>query len=86
MSTSNLYSTAHAAPPVVRRVFVIDLARGLAVFFMIAVHTMWMFGSRHMQTATDFGHWLHLMGQGASAFLITMGFSFMVTPDRRLRV
>lgn len=70
--------------PARERVFVIDLARGLAVFFMIAVHTMWMFGSHQLQTETDFGQWLHLMGQGASAFLITMGFSFMVTPDRRL--
>lgn len=68
-----------------QRVFVIDLARGLAVLMMIGVHVMWMFGSSTMQTGTSLGHWLHLMGQGASAFLITMGFSFMVTPDRRLR-
>ena len=83
MSALILDPAAEAAPTG-RRVFAIDLARGLAVFFMIAVHTMWMFGSHQVQTGTDFGHWLHLMGQGASAFLITMGFSFMVTPDRRL--
>lgn len=68
-----------------QRVFVIDLVRGLAVLMMIGVHVMWMFGSVATQTDTDLGRWLHLMGQGASAFLISMGFSFMVTPDRRLR-
>ena len=68
-----------------RRVFVIDLARGLAVPMMIGVHVMWMFGGVAMQTGTGLGHWLHLMGQGASAFLVSMGFSFMVTPECRLR-
>lgn len=77
---------AFIGPGVARqRVFVIDLARGLAVLVMIGVHVMWMFGSTTMQTNTSLGHWLHLMGQGASAFLVTMGFSFMVMPDRRLR-
>ncbi|HXF06919.1 MAG TPA: heparan-alpha-glucosaminide N-acetyltransferase domain-containing protein [Candidatus Acidoferrales bacterium] len=83
---SNLYlePMIHEHTPAKPRVFIIDLARGLAVFFMIGVHTLWMLGSHHLQTETGFGHWVHLMGQGASAFLITMGFSFMVTPDRRL--
>jgi uncharacterized membrane protein len=84
MSASHLESMTRPRTPAKPRVFIIDLARGLAVFFMICVHTLWMLGSHQLQTETGFGHWVHLMGQGASAFLITMGFSFMVTPDRRL--
>ena len=84
MSASHLEPMTRPRTPPKSRVFIIDLARGLAVFFMICVHTLWMLGSHQLQTETGFGHWVHLMGQGASAFLITMGFSFMVTPDRRL--
>lgn len=84
MSASHLEPMTRPRTPAKSRVFIIDLARGLAVFFMICVHTLWMLGSHQLQTETGFGHWVHLMGQGASAFLITMGFSFMVTPDRRL--
>jgi uncharacterized membrane protein len=84
MSASHLEPMTRPRTPAKPRVFIIDLARGLAVFFMICVHTLWMLGSHQLQTETGFGHWVHLMGQGASAFLITMGFSFMVTPDRRL--
>ncbi len=67
------------------RILAIDLIRGTAVFFMIAVHTLWMFGSHQAQVESGFGHWLHILGQGTSAFLIVMGFSFMVTRDRSLR-
>jgi len=84
MPASHLESMTRPRTPAKPRVFIIDLARGPAVFFMICVHTLWMLGSHQLQTETGFGHWVHLMGQGASAFLITMGFSFMVTPDRRL--
>ena len=73
-----------APPAASQRVFSIDLARGAAVFFMIAVHTLWMFGSREAQADSSFGHWVHVAGQGACAFLITMGFSFMVVRDQRL--
>lgn len=73
-----------ASPVPGERVFAIDMARGVAVPFMIAVHTLWMFGTREVQFESGVGHWVHIAGQGASAFLITMGFSFMVTRDQSL--
>ncbi|MDY6942940.1 MAG: heparan-alpha-glucosaminide N-acetyltransferase domain-containing protein [Pseudomonadota bacterium] len=80
--------TAHSVTPGVSspsaRVFAIDMARGAAVLFMIAVHTLWMFGTREAQVESGFGQWVHIAGQGACAFLITMGFSFMVVRDRSL--
>ena len=73
-----------ASPAPGERVFAIDIARGVAVPFMIAVHTLWMFGAREVQFESSVGHWVHIAGQGACAFLITMGFSFMVTRDQSL--
>lgn len=97
MSTapSHIAATGHPNPPPPgsaptpacapgQRVFAIDMARGAAVLGMIAVHTLWMFGTRETQVESSFGHWMHIAGQGACAFLITMGFSFMVVRDRSL--
>ena len=73
-----------SSPTAGQRVFAIDMARGAAVLGMIAVHTLWMYGSRDTQVESSFGHWMHIAGQGACAFLITMGFSFMVVRDQSL--
>ncbi|MBV1873636.1 MAG: DUF1624 domain-containing protein [Gammaproteobacteria bacterium] len=67
------------------RVFSIDLARGGAAFFLVAVHTLWMYGSADVQFSSGFGRVAHTLGQATAFFLLTMGFSIVVTPHQSLR-
>ena len=67
------------------RVFSIDMARGGAAFFLVAVHTLWMYGSVDVQSGSSFGQIAHTLGQATAFFLLTMGFSIVVTPHQSLQ-
>lgn len=62
-----------------QRLFMVDAARGSAVFFMIIVHTVLIYGTQNIQNASLIGNIFGLLGQCTAAFLMTMGFSFVVT-------
>ncbi|MEM9692365.1 MAG: heparan-alpha-glucosaminide N-acetyltransferase domain-containing protein [Myxococcota bacterium] len=62
-----------------RRVRVVDQVRGASVFLMILVHTMWIYSSLETQEHTWLGGTLHFLAQGTCAFLVAMGFSFMMS-------
>jgi uncharacterized membrane protein len=68
------------------RILEIDFGRGLAVFLMMIVHTLWMYGD----TATQSGSWLgitvHIIGKGTAAFLVTMGISIIISKPQTLYV
>ncbi|NVB36592.1 DUF1624 domain-containing protein [Pseudenhygromyxa sp. WMMC2535] len=64
------------------RVETIDVGRGLSVVIMIMVHTLWMYGSVETQTESGLGMALHFLGKGTAAFLVAMGFSFMLSRDQ----
>lgn len=66
------------------RLFGIDLARGTAAFFLVSVHTLWMYASTDVQFNSGLGSAVHTMGQATCAFLMTMGFSFAVTKHQSL--
>ncbi len=66
------------------RVLMIDYGRGLSVFFMIMVHTLWMYGTYETQFETNLGHAIHFIGMGTGMFLVSMGFSFMISGRQTL--
>lgn len=66
------------------RVFGIDLARGTAAFLLVSVHTVWMYAAKDVQFESGFGSVIHTIGQATGAFLMTMGFSFMVTKHQSI--
>ena len=71
------------------RLLSIDLARGLAVFFMIAVHTLEVFASEEVISSV-FGQIIEFFGgpPAAPVFMTLMGFSFMYSrkPDLKPRL
>ena len=67
-----------------QRIFDIDLARGTAALLLAAVHTLWMYAAADVQYESGFGSVVHTIGQATGAFLMTMGFSFIVTRHQSL--
>jgi len=69
-----------------RRLLPIDLARGLAVFFMIAVHTLEVFASEEVKKSM-FGQIIEFFGGAPAApvFMTLMGFSFMYSRKSDLK-
>jgi|GEM_PF-297043 len=67
------------------RVLMIDFGRGLSVFFMIMVHTLWIYGTQQTQNETTVGHVIHFIGKGTGMFLVSMGFSFMISGRQTLQ-
>ncbi|MFD2166172.1 heparan-alpha-glucosaminide N-acetyltransferase domain-containing protein [Thalassotalea euphylliae] len=61
------------------RLEAIDFARGLSVIIMVCVHTLWMYGDTYTQTEAALGSFIHKLGQGTAAFLITMGISMALS-------
>lgn len=68
------------------RLLSIDLARGLAVFFMIAVHTLEVFASEEVISSV-FGQIIEFLGgpPAAPVFMTLMGFSFMYSRKSELK-
>ncbi len=67
------------------RIRAIDVGRGLAVFLMIMVHTLWMYADVATQTQSTFGHIIHFIGKGSAAFLMCMGISMVMSRNQGLR-
>ncbi|MCG8672521.1 MAG: DUF1624 domain-containing protein [Pseudomonadales bacterium] len=65
------------------RVFGIDLARGTAALMLASVHTVWIYAAADAQE-TSVGIAVHTIGQATCAFLITMGFSFIITKHQSI--
>lgn len=61
------------------RIFLMDVTRGLAVFVMIIVHTVLIFGNVDFQEGSNFGKIFHLLAQCTAAFLLCMGAAFIIT-------
>lgn len=68
-----------------QRIKTIDFGRGISVILMILVHTLWIHASQKVQTTTTLGHFIHFVGRGTPVFLITMGFSFMISRNQTLQ-
>lgn len=68
------------------RLLSIDLARGLAVFFMIAVHTLMVFANEEVKNSV-FGQIIAFFGgpPAAPVFMTLMGFSFMYSRKSELK-
>lgn len=64
----------------------IDLARGLAVFFMIAVHTLEVFANQEVKNSV-FGQIISFLGgpPAAPIFMTLMGFSFIYSSKSELK-
>jgi uncharacterized membrane protein len=67
------------------RLLSIDLARGLAVFFMIAVHTLEVFATQEVKNSV-FGQIIEFLGgpPAAPVFMTLMGFSFIYSSKSEL--
>lgn len=68
------------------RLLSIDLARGLAVFFMIAVHTLEVFANQEVKNSV-FGQIISFLGgpPAAPIFMTLMGFSFIYSSKSELK-
>ncbi len=68
------------------RLLSIDLARGLAVFFMIAVHTLEVFANQEVKNSV-FGQIIAFLGgpPAAPVFMTLMGFSFIYSSKSELK-
>lgn len=68
------------------RLLSIDLARGLAVFFMIAVHTLEVFATEEVKHSL-FGQIIAFLGgpPAAPVFMMLMGFSFIYSKKTELK-
>ncbi len=69
-----------------KRLLSVDLARGLAVFFMIAVHTLEVFASEEVKNSL-FGQIIEFFGgpPAAPVFMTLMGFSFIYSRKSALK-
>ena len=67
------------------RLRAIDLGRGLAVFLMIMVHTLWMYADVATQTDSVLGQGIHFVGKGSAAFLMCMGVSLVLSRNQSLK-
>lgn len=61
------------------RLAAVDFGRGLAVFCLVFIHTLWMYASVEVQAETWLGTIIHFIGKGTAAFLICMGISMMLS-------
>jgi uncharacterized membrane protein len=68
------------------RILEIDFGRGLAVFLMMIVHTLWMYGDTATQSNSWLGITIHIMGKGTAAFLVAMGISVIISKPQTLYV
>jgi len=66
------------------RILEIDFGRGLAVFLMMIVHTLWMYGDSVTQSESWLGIAIHIIGKGTAAFLIAMGISLIISKPQTL--
>ena len=68
------------------RLLSIDLARGLAVLFMIAVHTLEVFANQEVKNSV-FGQIIEFLGgpPAAPVFMTLMGFSFIYSTKSELK-
>ena len=66
------------------RILEIDFGRGLAVFLMMIVHTLWMYGNTATQSESWLGIAIHIIGKGTAAFLIAMGISLIISKPQAL--
>jgi uncharacterized membrane protein len=68
------------------RLMSIDLARGLAVFFMIAVHTLDVFACQEVKNSV-LGQIIEFLGgpPAAPVFMTLMGFSFIFSRKSALK-
>jgi len=65
------------------RLVSLDVARGISIFCVILVHTLWMYGSVETQEGW-LGDVIHFVGKGTGMFLIAMGFSYMLSRNQSL--
>lgn len=70
------YPESVTHPP---RLVAIDFGRGLAVFCLVFIHTLWMYASVEVQAESWLGTVIHFVGKGTAAFLICMGISMMLS-------
>ncbi|WP_378186514.1 heparan-alpha-glucosaminide N-acetyltransferase domain-containing protein [Aquimarina sp. W85] len=68
------------------RVHTIDFARGLSVFLIAIVHTLWMYGDLATQSDTWLGYCIHTIGKGTPIFLLVMGFSYTLSRNQSLKL
>lgn len=68
------------------RILEVDFGRGLAVFLMMIVHTLWMYGDAATQSNSWLGIAIHIMGKGTAAFLVAMGISVIISKPQTLLV
>lgn len=68
------------------RLLSVDLVRGLAVFFMIAVHTLTLFGTQEVQSSI-FGDIINFLGSppAAPVFMTMMGLSLIYSHKKGLK-
>ena len=69
-----------------KRVLAIDLARGISILMVIIVHTLWMYGDPQTQANTWVGSIIHFIGKGTPMFLMTMGFSYLLSRNQSLKL
>lgn len=65
-----------------KRIPEIDFGRGLAVFLMMLVHTLWMYADSNTQSESWLGYLIHFIGKGTAAFLFLMGISFIISKNQ----
>ncbi len=70
--------------PNTHRLAALDFGRGLAVFLMMLVHTLWMYADKTTQGESLLGYVVHFIGKGTASFLIIMGMSFMLSSRQSL--
>lgn len=67
------------------RLVEIDIGRGLAVFVLAIIHTLWMYADTETQSHSILGHVVHFIGKGTPAFLICMGISMVFSRKQDFR-
>lgn len=68
-----------------QRIYLIDFTKGLAVFLLPFIHTLWIYGSLDLKSSSTYTRIIELIGQETPVFLICMGCSFVLTPKQKLK-
>jgi uncharacterized membrane protein len=85
MRANELSSTTQMIPPSPspKRLLAVDLARVLAIVFMVQGHTLDVVLDPAYRQGFLFDKWLYLRGLTAPTFFMLSGFSFMIATSRR---
>lgn len=65
-----------------KRLLTIDVGRGLAVYLLVLIHALWMYGDATAQEESTIGLLIQVLGKNTAAFMMLMGLSLAISQTK----